>query len=85
MNYRGVAALSTMPKLLDAMMNNGIALHVDASINKQQHGFTRRKLAKVQLGCEEFNGMWKPDRYCIDFKKAFDHIPFAVMNVLFEA
>lgn len=62
MNYRGVAKLSTMPKLLDAMTNDRIALHIQETIDKQQYDFNEGqingdKFARVQLECEGFYGI----------------------------
>lgn len=70
MNYSGATELSTMPKLLNVMMNDCIPLHV----RRRCYNWLTTKwphkgkikgdtVARVQLACEEFYATWKSDRY----------------------
>jgi hypothetical protein len=87
-NYRGVVQLSATPKFLDMLVNEKITSHVHETIDIQQHGFKTGRSTETNI--LEFNHQTKlnmkkgsqTDVVYIDFEKAFDQVPFAVISSL---
>ena len=81
-NYRGVAKQSSIPKLLDQMVNEQLKLHVKDVISSSQHGFMKGKSCATNL--VEYtsflsNQLEQPnvkqiDVIFTDFSKAFDRV-----------
>ena len=79
-NYRPIAIISAIPKLLDKIMYNKILLFCSDAISSKQHGFvhSRSTITNLTLFTNSIflslNKNTQLDAIYLDFKKAFDLI-----------
>lgn len=79
-NYRGIAILSAIPKLLEKIVCNKLSDIISPSLNNEQHGFLRNRSTITNLSiftssifANMENGV-QTDAIYTDFSKAFDRV-----------
>jgi len=84
-NYRGIATLSTIPKLFEKIISQKITSFVETRLNEQQHGFRRNRSTTTNLMiftssvlCDMEKG-YSVDTIYTDFKKAFDKVDHKIL------
>jgi len=84
-NYRGIAKLSTIPKLLEKIVVHKIGSSIDSLLNEQQHGFRPGRSTTTNLAvftssllCSLEKGL-SVDTVYTDFSKAFDTVSHKIL------
>lgn len=84
-NYRGIAILSSMPKLFEKIICDKLQLILSSNLHKEQHGFTKNKsidsnlliYSKFIFDAMESNS--QVDSIYTDFSKAFDSVDHKIL------
>jgi len=84
-NYRGIAMLSTIPKLFEKIIVQKLTPLIDPLLNEQQHGFRSNRSTTTNLMvytssilCDMENGL-SVDAIYTDFSKAFDKVDHNIL------
>ena len=84
-NYRPIAIISAIPKLMDRIMYNKLLLHYSDAISSKQHGFvpSRSTVTNLMLFANNiffsFSKNRQLDAIYLDFRKAFDLINYKIV------
>ena len=84
-NYRGIALISCIPKLFEAIVNNKMFLQVKHYITEKQHGFFKGRstatnlLTFVNFTLNEMDNKKSVQTLYTDFSKAFDRVDISML------
>ena len=85
LNYRGIAIISTIPKLFEKLVADKLSGVISETMNEQQHGFLKNKSTNTNLvvyTSSIINRMEKSkqiDAVYTDFSKAFDRVNHKIL------